>query len=83
MNEIILKKRYPHSRSEDITDAFMRGYVKGKEQTMKECGNCKHHYHEDIDDGWVCVNPRSRFCADWTEYEDTCEEWEEKGADDE
>lgn len=30
MNEIILEKRYPHSRSEDITDAFMRGYVKGK-----------------------------------------------------
>ena len=30
MSEIILEKRYPHSRSEDITDAFMRGYVKGK-----------------------------------------------------
>lgn len=30
MSEIILKKRYPHSRTEDITDAFMRGYVKGK-----------------------------------------------------
>lgn len=30
MREIILKKRYPHSREEDITDAFMRGYVKGK-----------------------------------------------------
>lgn len=49
---------------------------------MKECGNCKHHYHEDIDDGWVCVNPRSRFCTDWTEYEDTCEEWEERRVDD-
>ena len=30
MSEIILEKRYPHSRSEDITDAVMRGYVKGK-----------------------------------------------------
>lgn len=30
MKEIILKKRYPHSREEDITDAFMRGYEKGK-----------------------------------------------------
>ena len=30
MSEIILEKRYPHSREEDITDAFMRGYVKGK-----------------------------------------------------
>ena len=30
MTEITLKKRYPHSREEDITDAFMRGYEKGK-----------------------------------------------------
>ena len=30
MKEIILEKRYPHSREEDITDAFMRGYEKGK-----------------------------------------------------
>lgn len=30
MVEIKLTKRYPHSREEDITDAFMRGYVKGK-----------------------------------------------------
>lgn len=35
MSEIILEKRYPHSRSEDITDAFMRGYVKGKADRLQ------------------------------------------------
>lgn len=25
---------------------------------------------------WVCVNDRSEYCADWTEYSDSCEEWE-------
>lgn len=30
MIPIKLEKRYPESRDEDITDAFMRGYLKGK-----------------------------------------------------
>ena len=41
MTEINLKKRYPHSRDEDITDAFMRGYQEGYK--AKECdreGDC-------------------------------------------
>lgn len=40
------------------------------------CGTCRYHRHEDVDDGWVCVNPDSEYCTDWTEYEDSCEEWE-------
>lgn len=44
----------------------------------KCCGTCKYHRHEDIDDGWVCVNDRSEYCADWTEYSDSCEAWEER-----
>lgn len=44
---------------------------------MREvCGTCKYHEHENIDDGWVCVNDKSEYFADWTEYNDTCEEWE-------
>ena len=35
MTEIKLKKRYPHSRTEDITDAFMRGYEQGKKDGLK------------------------------------------------
>lgn len=47
-------------------------------ETERCCGNCKYHYHESIDDGWVCVNDESEFVADWTEYNDTCDEWEER-----
>ena len=46
---------------------------------MRECcGTCKYHKHENIDDGWVCVNPDSDNLSDWTEYADCCSEWEER-----
>lgn len=35
MSEIKLQQRYPNSRHEDITDAFMRGYVSAVETSMK------------------------------------------------
>lgn len=34
----------------------------------KCCGTCKWHSFENISD----------YCADWTEYDNSCEEWEEK-----
>ena len=40
------------------------------------CGTCKWHEHENIDDGWVCVNDQSEYCADRTEYDEICDEWE-------
>lgn len=40
------------------------------------CGTCKWHKHESIDDGWVCCNGDSEYVADYTEYEDCCDEWE-------
>lgn len=42
------------------------------------CGRCRHHKHEDIDDGWVCVNPDSECFSDWTEWGDSCEDFEER-----
>lgn len=30
------------------------------------CGTCKWRQHEDVDDGWVCVNSDSEYCTDWT-----------------
>lgn len=44
----------------------------------KICGNCRYHKHESVDDGWICTNPDSNNIADWTEYEDTCPDWEER-----
>lgn len=44
---------------------------------MKErCETCKYHKHEDISDGYICVNLNSDNCADWTEHESCCDEWE-------
>lgn len=43
---------------------------------MKNCGNCKYHVHEDIDDGYVCVNSDSEHCTDWTDDNYSCVEWE-------
>lgn len=44
----------------------------------KCCGTCKYHYHKNIGDGWECVNDKSEYFADWTEYSDSCDEWEER-----
>ena len=44
----------------------------------KCCGTCKWHKFENISDGFVCVNSDSDYCADWTEYCDSCEEWEKR-----
>lgn len=42
------------------------------------CGTCYYHEHEHIDAGWVCTNKKSEYCACWTEYDDKCEEWEDR-----
>lgn len=42
------------------------------------CGTCKWHEPEPIDRGWVCCNADSEYCSDWTEFSDSCEEWEER-----
>ena len=62
---------------------YFRGYIaKGKETdfmgTSEEycCGTCKWHLHENVDDGWVCVNGDSEYCTDFTDYDHTCPDWE-------
>lgn len=42
------------------------------------CKTCKYHYHENISDGYVCVNNKSAHLADWTGDNDACELWESK-----
>lgn len=56
--------------------SIRNGKVRDK---MKQCcGTCAYHHFENISDGWVCCNDKSDYCADWTEYGDSCEEWEEQ-----
>lgn len=45
------------------------------------CGNCKWHEPESKKGepcDWVCVNSDSEYLADFTEFEDTCDMWEER-----
>ena len=44
------------------------------------CGKCKHHkpdnpYGGDINE-WYCVNEDSDNYTDYTEWKDSCENWE-------
>lgn len=41
------------------------------------CGNCEYGSYDKIQ-GYVCVNGDSEYCADFVEYDHTCEDWEEK-----
>jgi len=43
------------------------------------CGNCRWHRFESEETGWICSNPDSDCLADYTEYEDRCFDFEEKG----
>ncbi len=45
----------------------------------KCCGTCKYHGFGKLSDGFSCVNEQSEYFSDFTEYNDSCEEWEERG----
>ncbi len=42
---IKLEKRYPQSRDEDITDAFMRGYLAGRSSADRPTGKWIPNHH--------------------------------------
>ena len=44
----------------------------------KSCENCRYYEHEDIDDGYVCVNGDSEYVADWVEADNFCRDWSGK-----
>ena len=46
------------------------------------CGNCKHHkpdnpYGGDISE-WYCDNADSDYHIYYTDYDDSCDAWEER-----
>ena len=46
--------------------------------TDRVCGTCRWHWRGTDDEGnevWVCTCGDSGNWSDWTEYNDTCEEW--------
>lgn len=53
MIPIELKKRYPNSKDEDITDAFMRGFLHGKSEELPSAG------------GWIPCDERLPEEMEW------------------
>ena len=54
-----------------------RGWRCRKMDDKQVCGTCYWHKRDGGD--WVCTNGNSDNCADWTEYSDSCDEWEGRG----
>lgn len=45
----------------------------------KCCGTCKYHKpDDDFPEDWICCNDKSENVADWTDFEDVCDQYEEK-----
>lgn len=42
------------------------------------CGNCAYHSSANLDGDWVCENPESENNGVWTDYEDSCVDFEER-----
>lgn len=66
--------------SNDINMLESLKFFEEKQKTYNNygcCMRCKYYQHEDIDDGYVCVNDRSDFCADWVEPTHSCDEFTE------
>ena len=42
------------------------------------CGTCKYHCYANDEDDWVCENPNSENNGVWTDYEDFCNDYEER-----
>ena len=54
-------------------------HIAERRKKMDECcGTCKYHVWENYSMGWVCCCADSEYLSDWTEYEDKCDEWEER-----
>lgn len=45
---------------------------------MRICKDCKWWQYEEIDQGHICCNSESHKCAEWTEEDYFCDEWEKK-----
>ena len=59
---IKLEKRYPQSRDEDITDAFMRGYLAGRSSADRPTGEWIYAKEQlEIVPMWECSCCRTRI----------------------
>jgi len=50
--------------------------MKNQDEYRENCGHCLHHRNTDGE--WVCTNPESECYGCYTEYNDECNEFEER-----
>ncbi|MBR5677087.1 MAG: hypothetical protein IKX20_03005 [Paludibacteraceae bacterium] len=49
------------------------------DQKTECCGRCKWSERDKkFKEDYICVNDESEHCADWVEYEDYCDNFEER-----
>lgn len=63
---IKLEKRYPQSRDEDITDAFMRGYLAGRSSADRPTGEWQDEHGKPM--RWTSFAGYCSNCGEWSEY---------------
>lgn len=58
---------------------ILADYAYEIDQARREdiCGRCKWHKYDGFGRAWACVNDRSDYVADFTDYTDTCECFEQ------
>lgn len=44
----------------------------------KCCGTCAYHRYDREMEEWLCRNDESENYADYTDYNDSCIDWEER-----
>jgi hypothetical protein len=49
-----------------------------KEHDEQICGTCRIHWCDVQSEEWYCANHKSENSNEFTEYSDTCEDWEGK-----
>lgn len=42
------------------------------------CGECKYHRYDRESGDWVCENDDSEYFAEFTDYNDSCDGYEER-----
>lgn len=62
---------------------LLSDYAYEIDQAQREdvCGECKWHKYDEFGRAWVCTNDRSDYVADFTDYTDTCEHFEQRGVE--
>lgn len=66
----------PPSREKDI---LIKIFEECFEMNRAICGECKWHVYDDFGRAWVCTNDSSDYVADFTDYTDGCDCYEQRG----